>query len=271
MFFDLTIDDDRPKVIQIAEEKETYKSRKVKSTIGIIPRKKCRESDILPEIKLKETVFVPLYTTIGGYPNRYVIVGQSTAGKSTICGLIAKSYRKQYKQNDVFVFSSLDEDEVLDICKPIRIELNEEFLEKPFQLSMFANSLCIFDDLSDMIDIDIYKKVLQLRDKMYGMGRKYNIAVMSSDQLAFKGLETKSIMTNGFTFIMFPIVSKSQCVAFLTRYMFLPKEQILKICNLKSRWILINKANPMYVLAEHDYVLFVKFHFPLFFGKKTAY
>ena len=85
------------------------------------------------------------------------------------------------------------------------------------------------------------------------MGRHHNIAVISSDQLAFKGHESKGIMTNSFVFIMFPIVSKYQCVQFLTRYMFLPKEQIHKICDLKSRFVLINKNNPLYVLHEHGF------------------
>ena len=253
MYSDIVIDSNAPNVQQIAEEKTKYNARNPLATLGIVSRSTAREDNKLPEIKLKSTVFIPLYTTMGGWPNRYLIVGQGLCGKSTLCGLLAKSYKKQYKENEVFVFSSLESDKALDICKPKRIMIDESFIDDPIELPELANSLCIFDDLHDITDKELLKTVLALRDKIYSMGRHHNIAIISSDQLAFKGHESKGIMTNSFVFIMFPIVSKYQCVQFLTRYMFLPKEQIHKICDLKSRFVLINKNNPLYVLHEHGF------------------
>ena len=57
-----------------------------------------------------------------------LVVGASGSGKSRYICEWVKEYKKMYKKNPIYLFSSLEEDESLEPIKPLRMILDNEFL-----------------------------------------------------------------------------------------------------------------------------------------------
>ena len=86
------------------------------------------------------------------------IVGASGSGKSRYICEWVKQYKRFYKKNPIYVFSSLSEDESLEPIKPLRIILDDIFLREPIDLKMYADSCVIFDDCDTIQDKKIKEK-----------------------------------------------------------------------------------------------------------------
>lgn len=246
--FGIVMDDESPDVIQLADWKPHYKSNKTLGVLGLKPLKDVGAPQ--PDIEVDRGVLVPRYTEFCGWSNRILLAGMSLSGKSTFASMIAQSYKRQHKKNDVFVISTLEADPALDKVKPTRIEFDEECVENPIQLDELEDSLVIFDDYQGSGDKEIEKAIENLRDRVMSSGRHKKIAVISSAQLLRQGKKSINPITNALQVVLFPLVSKHQCHGFCHDYLYLPKPQIEKICNVKSRWVLLNRTNPPYCLHE---------------------
>jgi hypothetical protein len=86
----------------------------------------------------------------------------SGAGKSTWCGNWLAEFKKMFKDDDIFVFSTIDYDKVLDKHDPIRISLDEELLEDWFKRFSFRTRASFRDphayDITFIIELQINKK-----------------------------------------------------------------------------------------------------------------
>ena len=86
-----------------------------------------------------------------------MVTGPSGSGKSTyICNYL-KEYKKQYKNNPIYLFSTLKSDKSLDKMKPQRINISESLLEDPIVLDDLKDSICIFDDIEAIKDTKVRK------------------------------------------------------------------------------------------------------------------
>ena len=70
----------------------------------------------------------------------------SGAGKSTWVGSWISEFKKMFRDDELFLFSSVEEDEALDRHDPIRIELGEDLIDDPIEPEELSNSLVVFDD-----------------------------------------------------------------------------------------------------------------------------
>ena len=75
------------------------------------------------------------------------ITGCSGSGKSTYTRKYLDEYKKKYKNNPIYLFSSLKEDKSLDSIKPQRIIIDESPVTDPIDIEDLANSCCIYDDI----------------------------------------------------------------------------------------------------------------------------
>ena len=75
------------------------------------------------------------------------ITGCSGSGKSTYTRKYLEQYKKQYKNNPIYLFSSLTEDRNLDSIKPKRVIIDESLVEDPMDIEDLENSCTIFDDI----------------------------------------------------------------------------------------------------------------------------
>ena len=252
MFSRLVIDSTASTVTNISDQRRSSKSTKILHTLGYASSN--TPVDDHEDLKLTNSVFTPRYFQFAGnWPNRILISGSTLCGKSYFASMIVRSYKKQYKDNDVFIFSNLDEDPVLDRYKPHRIELDESLIEDPIELSELHDSLVIFDDIDSLTNKDVRKAVNELRDQVFSTGRHHQIACITTSQILLKGAESKSSLENTNLVVLFPVASRGQVHAYLKDKLYFDKHIIDKISRLRSRWICIHKACPMFVLYENGF------------------
>ena len=82
----------------------------------------------------------------------YYITGPSGSGKSYFVRLYCEQYRKKFKNNEIYLFSNLKEDESLDSIKPKIFRIDEELHTEPIKVEELANSCVIFDDTDCISD-----------------------------------------------------------------------------------------------------------------------
>lgn len=250
MFHTLEIDSDSSKVTNIADQRSSSKSTHVQHVLGYRSTDKPVDYEH-EDIKLTNSVFTPRYFQFAGdWPNRILISGTTLCGKSYFTSMIIRSYKKQFKDNDVIIFSNLDEDPILDRYKPTRIELSEDLIEDPIELEELANSLVIFDDIDSLTNKSIRKAVHELRDQIFATGRHHQIASITTSQLLLKGKESVGSLENTNLVVLFPVASRGQVYSYFKDKMHFDKDLINKICKLRTRWIVFHKACPMFILYD---------------------
>jgi len=186
--------------------------------------------------------------------------GQSGSGKSFYVYLYALNYKKKYPKNSIYVFSTLDSDkEGLDKIKGIkRLALNKDFTnDEMIPIDEFKDSLVIFDDVDNISDKLLKKKVWQTMNSMLQTGRHFKISMAITFHVSAGGNDTKMIINEATAITYFPqTVGGRNLKYMLDSYMGLDKEQIKRIKKLNSRWITIQKTYPKVILSEKEcYIL----------------
>ncbi len=190
------------------------------------------------------------------------ITAPSGSGKSFYTREYISQYHKMYPKRDVYVFSSLDDDQTLDKLKYLkRIKIKSpEFLTTEINAVDFKDCLVIFDD-TDVISVKPIKvKVFRILNEILQVGRHHNTSVVFTSHNATMGNETKCILNEAHSITIFPKNAGGKTLRYLLdQYLGLSKEEIIKLKRLDSRWVTIVKSYPMIVLSEkecfklHDY------------------
>jgi predicted AAA+ superfamily ATPase len=103
----------------------------------------------------------------------YLYYGVSGSGKSTFTRKFVKEYKKTFKENKVYLFSCLTEDESLDEIKPLRFRLEEDLVTDPINVAELSSSLIIFDDIDTIANKKIKEAVYQLLNEILQIGRHH--------------------------------------------------------------------------------------------------
>lgn len=181
------------------------------------------------------------------------ISAPSGAGKSTFMGKYISEFKKLRKDDPIYVFSSIDYDKELDKHDPIRINLDEDLLEDPLQPTELENSLCVFDDTGTIRDKPIKQYLEVLQDWLLECGRHFKIRLLISSHLLSNYASTRRILNEATSVVVFPRSGTGtyHIKNFLKMYCGFDVIQIKKFINLPSRWVLINRGFPQYVIYEH--------------------
>lgn len=190
----------------------------------------------------------------------YYIIGRSGSGKSYfIKQWIQNFYHELYKKRPIYVFSYLDNDKTLDELKYLkRIKLDMEFLEDDEISSKdFANSCVIFDDVDNIKNKAIKRKVDHLLNEILTVGRHNNVSALITRHTATNGQDTKIILAETHAYIVFPSgIGNRPLKYLLDNYLGLDNKQIKKIKNSKSRYVCIQRTFPLSVVSEKEcYIL----------------
>ena len=182
------------------------------------------------------------------------ITGCSGSGKSHYASTLALQYRKQYPENDIYLFSTVKEDKVLDKIKNLmRINLNKLLENNEVKVEDFKNSLCLFDDMDSVPDKKIHKKVMSLFNEICQIGRHLNCSCIFTSHLACDGAKTRIILAEAHSVTIFPKTMQGRSRDYLLqKYIGLDKEQINKVKNLKSRHVTWIKSYPQCILSEKE-------------------
>lgn len=185
---------------------------------------------------------------------RGMVCGPSGSGKSTYVSEYIKMFKKMHPKAQIWVFSRLAKDDVIDQYDVKRIMLDKGIVESPIEpkeLSSGKHTLCIFDDIDTISDKDIRHAVIKLRDDINETGRHEKISNISTSHQICNYKLTRGLLLESAFVTFFPKSGMlSQARTFLKQYCGLDKKTIEKILTLPSRWVTIYKTYPIMVLHQ---------------------
>jgi hypothetical protein len=185
------------------------------------------------------------------------VFGPSGSGKSYYSKQYIKQWRKQKNKSEVYLFSSLDDDESLDDIKPKRIKIDEKLVSQPIETEMFKDSMVIFDDIDVIKDKNIKEAVYDVLNGILEIGRHFNIDCILTNHLPSNGKDTRRILNECHSITYFPHAGAGRQVRyFLENYAGLDLKEMKRIKKMKTRWATIFKTYPMCVMTEKDIFTF---------------
>lgn len=198
--------------------------------------------------------FLPLPST--GERKCYSAFGSSGSGKTYITGKCVSMHKKAlYPDHEIYVFSEVDSDDVLDKLGPSRVKIDESWIDTPPDPKALTDCVCIFDDIDAIRSKKIKEAVISFRKALLNMGRHQKCFVYSTNhELKGKG-DTIDLSRESHGIFLFPGHNLyNKMYRFLTETIGLSKEsaQYCLSPDRKSRWIMIYKEAPMYCLTENE-------------------
>lgn len=212
---------------------------------------KSKVDDYFKEIKCKNNEYIQHTPHKSNERQILYITGASGSGKSYYVNKYGNEYRKKFKNNPIYLFSSVQEDTSLKIPDLKRVKLDEGFLNAELTASDFKDSLVIFDDTDVINNKLILKKVNLILDTILQTGRHHGTSIIYTSHTACNGNQTKVILNEAHSVTIYPSGLGGRSLRYLLdQYFGLEKEQIRKIKRLPSRWTTIVRSYPIIVLYE---------------------
>jgi len=181
------------------------------------------------------------------------ITGASGSGKSTYTASYIKQYKKMFPKNEVYCFSALQDDESLDVVNPKRIIVDETIYTSPIEVSEFANSCVVLDDIDVISDKKIREGVYSIMNQILEVGRHFKITCIITNHLATAGKDTRRVLNECHSVTYFPFSgSNVGTKRLLEDYLGLDKHTIGRIKKCKSRWATIFKNYPNVVMCDKE-------------------
>jgi hypothetical protein len=181
----------------------------------------------------------------------YYIAGAEGSGKSFFASKYIREFLKMNPDKEFYIFSKVEDDEALDDMEPNRIALNEDLLDDPIDVEELKDSIVLFDDIDTLNDKKLLDNVRNLRDAILEVGRHHNIYILTTAHNMTNNKATKMSLLESSCVVFFPgMGDKYHINRFLKEYVGLDKANIDKIYSLPSRWVMIHKRAPNYVMYE---------------------
>jgi Cdc6-like AAA superfamily ATPase len=181
------------------------------------------------------------------------ITGASGSGKSTYIASYCKQYKKKFPDNEIYVFSALNEDSSLDVVKPNRLKIDERMITDPLTVDDFKDTLVIFDDIDVISDKKFREAVYQILNAILETGRHTKTSVCISNHLPTAGKDTRRVLNECHAVVYFPHSGSAKALKYLlTEYLGLDKTSMSKIKKLKTRWACIFKNYPTIAMTEQN-------------------
>ena len=157
-----------------------------------------------------------------------------------------------FKDDDIYLFSSITHDKALDKHDPTRIILDNDLINDPIEPSELENSLVIFDDTDTIRERNMRKYLEVLRDWLLEQGRHFKIRMLITSHLLSNYSSTRRILNEATGVVVFPKSGSGtyHIKNFLKTYCGFDKSQIKKFVNLPSRWVMVYRSYPQYVIYE---------------------
>lgn len=180
------------------------------------------------------------------------ICGPSGSGKSYFCARYTKKYKKLFPNNEVYLFSTKDSDPQLDALGINRVMLDEDFIDTDLSYDVFANSLCIFDDVDALEgQKELSKAVWGLRDTLLKNGRSQHTYMLNTIHEMFGYRSTRTCLSESQMVVFFPNNGSDAAIKkYLIQRAGINKDVVNEIMLLPSRWIGFYTHSPRFVIWE---------------------
>lgn len=182
------------------------------------------------------------------------VAGASGSGKSFWCRRYVEAYQKAYPKNEVYLFSSIDEDSSIDKIKNLhRIKISEALIEDGLGAKDFENSCVIMDDVDTLTNSKLRKAVMKIQDDILQCGRHYKVTALITSHVATNGKDTRLILGEAHVITFFPQMMPQRSLKYLLEsYMGLSKEDISKVKNLPGRSVSYIKGFPRCLVSDKE-------------------
>ena len=180
------------------------------------------------------------------------ITGSSGSGKSYFALQYLKEYRLKHPKNDIYLISSLKEDETLDKLKDLkRIVLDQDFLDEDFEIEDFKNSMIIFDDSDCLQNKQMREKISGLLTIILETGRHSRTSCIYTSHIPCKNMETKRILNEAHSITFFCAGLGAVALKYLMEsHLGLDKIQRKKILRNRSRATTFVRSFPSLILYD---------------------
>ena len=205
------------------------------------------------DIILKNGHFVPIPDP-NKDRNSYYVFGPSGSGKSWFCSGILQQWSKLNPKQEIFLFSQLFDDPVLDKIKNLRrIDVNT-LIEEPIDVyDIPQGSFVIMDDVDSIPNKKVLEAVEALENSIHQVGRKLQINIIKTSHLGSNGLKTRMVLSESQYITIYPQSGSWHQIQYILKtYVGLSTNDLARIKNLPSRWVCISKCAPQYVLSETE-------------------
>jgi hypothetical protein len=189
------------------------------------------------------------------------IAGPSGSGKTYFAVMLIKRFLKATRM-PFYLFSRTDykNDPAFEGMDVNQIMIDESLVEDPMDIETELSGGCLvfFDDCGTIQNDKVKKAVDKIMADIMEVGRKMRIWVVITNHLVVPNDKkmARTILNEMHSLTVFPKSGSVQQISYiLKQYFGFNKEQINKIVQLNSRWVMINKHYPMYVTYEHGIYL----------------
>jgi adenosyl cobinamide kinase/adenosyl cobinamide phosphate guanylyltransferase len=205
------------------------------------------------DIILKKGSFVPIPDPSKDRVNMF-ITGPAGSGKSWFASSVLQQWTKLHPKGEIFLFSQLFDDPILDKLKNLhRVDVNT-LLEEPIDVyDIPEGSFVIFDDVDSIPNKKILEQVEALENSIHQVGRKLHINIIRTSHLSADGRKTRMVLSECQYIVVYPSSGSWHQIQYVLKtYVGLSNQDLAKIKSLRSRWVMISKQAPQYVLSEHE-------------------
>lgn len=181
------------------------------------------------------------------------ITGPSGSGKSTFTSNYIKEFKKKFKGADIYLFSALSEDEVLDKHGVKRIKLSASLISDKLTSADFEDALVIFDDIDVISDKKIREAVISTMNSILEVGRHFKTYCIITNHLSTAGKDTRRVLNEAHEIVYFPHSGSMKGINYLLKeYVGFDNNEIKAIKRLKTRWCCIFKNYPQLAMTERN-------------------
>lgn len=191
------------------------------------------------------------------------ICGASGSGKSTLARSLIDKFHVLFPESPIYMFSRLTTDPAFDDLESkqilTRIPINDDLVEKPVDIikDMEEWSMIIFDDIDTVTDKKQLVALNNIKSQILEIGRHKNLYLIVTSHLITTGDRnaTRTMMNEMSSLVIFPRGGGSayQQRYALKNYLGMSNNQVDDILATQdSRWVLISKTYPQYILTEKN-------------------
>lgn len=185
------------------------------------------------------------------------IAGPSGSGKSSFAVMLIKRFLNVRRDCPFYLFSrtSYKLDPVFAGMKINQVMVDESIISEPIDITkeLVGGCIVLFDDVTTIQDDKLKKAVDKLLADILEVGRKLRIWIVVTNHLVIPNEKkvARTILNEMHSLTVFPKSGSSQQIFYaLKQYFGLAKDQVDKIMKLPSRWVMIHKHFPMFVVHE---------------------
>lgn len=189
------------------------------------------------------------------------ICGASGSGKSTFARVLVDNFHTLFPDSPIYMFSRLSSDPAFDDLEKkkilIRIPIDNNIIESNIDVvnDIEEGSMVIFDDIDTISDKKIMNVLNNIKLQILEIGRHKKIYCIVTSHLINTNDRngTRTMMNEMSNLVIFPkgggsVYQQKYC---LKNYLGLSNDQIANILETSdSRWVLISKNYPQYILTE---------------------